>query len=449
MTTLRFPKDFLWGVATSAYQIEGAHKEDGKGESIWDRFTRWEGRVLEKENGDVACDHYHRYKDDITLIKSLDIPSYGFSVAWTRILPQGRGQVNRSGLDFYSRLVDALLEAGIQPKCTLFHWDLPQALQELGGWPRRETADDFAEYARILFDRLGDRVKIWATHNEPWVAAFLGYGHGLHAPGICDYSQAYQAAHHLLLSHGKAVQAFRQGGHDGKIGLILNLNGLIPASLREEDVAATRRVHDETHALFLDPVFRGEYPQPLFDYVGVHQPKVQANDLGLVNQPIDFLGLNYYNTDLVSYDLFGGLNKARLTPYSAPGWGRTEMGWGINPLGLRDEVRHIQSNYGNPVLYLTENGCALPDAPNSEGFVADWDRIRFLSSHLQALHQAVEEGCNVRGYFAWTIFDNFEWERGYSKRFGLVRVDRRTLQRVPKQSAYWYGEVIRQNAITV
>jgi beta-glucosidase len=448
MTVLRFPKAFLWGTAASAYQIEGAYNVDGKGESIWDRFTRWESHILNGDNGDVACDHYHRYREDVALIRSLGIPCYGFSVAWTRILPQGRGAVNSRGLDFYSRLVDELLDAGIQPKCTLFHWDLPQTLQDLGGWPCRDTAEYFADYARIVFDHLGDRIGIWVTHNEPWVSAFLGHAHGLHAPGMCDYSKAYQAAHHLLLSHGKAVQVFRQGGYDGRIGLILNLNGLLPASDREQDVAATNRVHDETHALFLDPVFKGTYPQALFDYLGAHQPEVHPNELEIIHQPIDFLGLNYYNTDVVSFDLFGGLNKARLAPYSAPGWGRTEMDWGINPTGLKNEVMNIKNNYGNPVLYLTENGCAAPDVPNDEGIVDDWDRIRFLQAHLQALHQAILEGANVHGYFVWSIFDNFEWERGYSKRFGLVRVDYPTQRRIPKQSAHWYSEVIKQNAIS-
>jgi len=449
MTTLKFPKDFLWGVAASAYQIEGAPDADGKGESIWDRFTRWEAHVLNGDNGDTACDHYHRYRDDVALIKSLGIPCYGLTTSWTRILPQGRGAVNTRGLDFYSRVVDELLAAGIQPKITLFHWDLPQALQDLGGWPARDTADYFAEYARIVFDRLGDRVRMWATHNEPWVAAFLGYGTGLHAPGICDYSQAYQAAHHLLLSHGKAVEVFRQGGYEGRIGFILNLNGLMPASDSADDMAATKRVHDETHALFLDPVFKGSYPQALFDYVGPHQPKIQANDLQVIHQPIDFLGLNHYNTDLVSFDLFGGLNKARLTPFSAAGWGRTEMDWGINPPGLTGELLYLKDNYGSPVLYVTENGCAMPDAPDADDFVDDQDRIRFLQAHLEAVHQAIDAGADVRGYFIWTIFDNFEWERGYSKRFGLVRVNFQTQKRTPKQSARWYGEVIKRNGISL
>lgn len=449
MTQLSFPENFLWGVAASAYQIEGAWDEDGKGESIWDRFVRWDGHVLNGATGDIACDHYHHMPEDVALFSRLGIPNYSFTIAWTRILPQGRGSVNPKGLDFYDRLVDELLAADIQPKATLYHWDFPQALQEFGGWPNRDSADWFADYARIVFDKLADRVKVWATHNEPWVAAFLGYAAGIHAPGICDYSQAYQAAHHLLLAHGKAVQIFRQGGYKGEIGLILNLNGLLPANDSDEDRAATQRVHDETHALFLDPVFNGTYPEGLFNFIGLHQPKVRASDSQLIQQPIDFLGLNYYNTDIVAYDIHGGLNKARLKPYSAPGWGRTEMGWGINPDGLRQEVLYIKDKYDNPELYITENGCAMPDTPDENGFVADWDRIRFLQAHLQVLHQAIQAGANVRGYFVWSILDNFEWERGYGPRFGLVRINYETLERIPKQSAYWYRDVISNNAINI
>ncbi len=449
MTRISFPKDFLWGVAASAYQIEGAYNEDGKGESIWDRFVRWPAHVLNGDTGDVACDHYHRMSQDVALFKELSIPCYSFTISWTRILPRGYGEFNPKGLGFYDRLVDELLAAGIKPMATLYHWDLPQALQELGGWSNRDTADRFAEYAQVVFAKLADRVELWATHNEPGVAAFLGHSTGLHAPGICDYSQAYQAAHHLLLAHGKAVQVFREGGYTGQIGLILNLNGLIPASDSDEDREATQREHDETHALFLDPVFNGAYPQALFDYIGPHQPKVQAGDAKIVSQPIDFLGLNYYNTDHVSFDIFGGLNKASSTPYSAPGWGRTEMNWGIHPHGLKAEVLHIKEKYGNPKLYITENGCALTDAPDKKGFVADWSRIDFLRAHLRALHEAIDEGANVHGYFVWSIFDNFEWEHGYGPRFGLVRVDYETLVRTPKQSAYWYRDVIASNTISI
>lgn len=444
-----FPKNFVWGVAASAYQIEGAWNEDGKGESIWDRFTRWQAHVLNNENGNIACDHYHRYPQDVALLKSLNIPSYGFSPAWARILPEGRGAINQKGLDFYSKLVDELLNAGIQPKVNLFHWDLPQALQDVGGWTNRNTTDYFAEYARLIFDLLADRVAVWSTHNEPWVSAFLGHAYGVHAPGLCDYSKAYQVAHHLLLSHGKAVQVFRNGNYKGKIGLTLNLNGLIPASDKEEDIAATQRVHDETHALFLDPVYKGTYPQLLFDYIGEHQPVIETNDMNIIQQPIDFLGLNHYNTDLVSFDIFGGLNKARLTPYSGAGWGRTEMNWGIYPTGLKNEVLYVKENYGNPILFLSENGCAMPDQPDENDFVQDWDRIRFVQAHLQALHEAIQAGANVQGYYLWSAFDNFEWERGYSKRFGIIRVDYQTLKRTPKQSAYWFQNVINQNGFNI
>jgi beta-glucosidase len=449
MTQLAFPENFLWGVAASAYQIEGAYDEDGKGESIWDRFVRWPGRVLNGDTGNVACDHYHRMPQDVALIKELGIPCYSFTISWSRVLPQGYGTVNAKGLDFYDRLVDELLSAGIQPLGTLYHWEFPQVLEDQGGWPNRDSTDWYADYARVVFDKLADRVSIWSTFCEPWVSAFLGYGRGLHAPGICDYSKAYQTAHHLLLAHGKAVQVFRESGYEGQIGLALNLNGLIPASDSDEDRAATQRVHDETHALFLDPIFNGTYPQALFEYIGPHQPKVQAGDAQIISQPIDFLGLNYYNTDYVMFDLFGGLNKARLTPYSAPCWGRTEMNWGIDPDGIKREVLYVKEKYGNRKLYLMENGCATPDVPDENDFVPDWDRINFLRAHLRSLHEAIEEGANVHGYITWSILDNFEWERGYSKRFGLVRVNYETLTRTPKQSAYWYRDVIVNNAVSI
>ena len=449
MTRQEFPGGFLWGAATSAYQIEGAWDEDGKGESIWDRFTHTPYNVLNGDTGDAACDHYHRMPQDVALMSSLGLQSYRFSIAWTRVLPQGRGKVNQSGLDFYDRLVDRLLEAGIVPTVTLYHWDFPQALQEAGGWPHRDSPDWFADYARVVFDRLGDRVGRWITHNEPRVAAFLGYGNGLHAPGICDWTQAYQAVHHLLLSHGKAVQVFRHGGYEGQIGIVLDLAHFIPASEREEDIAACQRAYEQDVSLFLDPIFKRRYPQTLFEWIGPQQPQIKAEDMDLIGQPIDFLGLNYYQTQKVSHDIAAPPLKARLLPVSAPGWGHTEMGWGVNPPGLTAVLLNAKESYDNPPVYVTENGCAFPDTSDDAGFVLDWGRVNFLRGHLRAIHEAIEAGADVRGYFAWSLLDNFEWAMGYGPRFGLVRVNYDTLERTPKQSALWYKDVIAQNGFPI
>ncbi|RMF47128.1 MAG: beta-glucosidase [Anaerolineae bacterium] len=445
--TLTFPKDFLWGTAASAYQIEGAWNEDGKGESIWDRFVRRPGNIMNGDTGDVACDHYHRMESDVALMAELGIPSYSFTVSWPRVLPQGRGAVNPKGLDFYDRLTDTLLAHGITPKATLYHWDLPQALQDLGGWPNRDLTDFFADYARVLFDKLSDRVKIWATFNEPWCAAFLGYGYGLHAPGIMSAQAAFQSAHHLLLAHGKAVQVYRQGNYGGEIGIILNLNHILPASERPEDLAAAQRAYAETHSIFLDPLVHGRYPEDFFQWLGTQAPRRGADDLSLIHGTYDYLGINYYNTNKIAHSVFGGWLKASGTPYSAPGWGQTTMGWGIDPAGLGARLRDLRDNYGNPPLYVTENGCAMPDQPDENGFVADWNRIAFLREHMRVAHQAIQDGVNLRGYYVWSIFDNFEWERGYSQRFGLVRVDYNTLKRTPKQSAHWFSRVIRENGL--
>jgi beta-glucosidase len=442
-----FPEDFLWGAATSAYQIEGAWDEDGKGESIWDRFTHTPYNVIDGTTGDVACDHYHRMPQDVALLASLGVQTYRFSVAWTRILPEGRGKVNQEGLDFYDRLVDRLLGAGIRPSITLYHWDYPQALQEAGGWPCHESPDWFADYAEVVFECLDDRVDRWITHNEPRVAAFLGYGNGIHAPGICDYTQAYQAAHHLLLSHGKAVQVFRQGGYEGKIGLVLDLAHFIPASDREEDVAACRRAYEQDISQFLDPIFKRRYPERLFEWLGPQRPQIEEGDLDIIGQPIDFLGVNYYKSHQVSHAIDDAPLKARSESIAAPGWGRTEMGWGVSPPGLTAVLLDVKETYDNPPVYITENGCAFPDTPDDEGFVADWGRVNFLRDHLRAVHDAIEAGADVRGYFVWSLLDNFEWSMGYGPRFGIVRVDYETLERTPKQSARWYSEVVAQNAI--
>ena len=447
MTFRQFPNDFLWGAATAAYQIEGAWNEDGKGESIWDRFSHTPYRILNGDTGDVACNHYHRMPEDVALMKRLKLQSYRFSIAWSRVLPEGRGAVNEKGLDFYDRLVDHLLAANIVPNATLYHWDLPQALQDLGGWPNRDSSDWFADYAQLMFDRLGDRVAMWATHNEPWVVSFLGHADGIFAPGISDYSQAFQTAHHLLLGHGKAVQRFREGDYKGDIGIVLDLQHPQPATDSEADQAACQRRYDVTHGIFLDPIFKGQYPEALTEWIGPHAPKVHDGDMKLINQPIDFLGVNYYMTFVVRFDCRGGLMKMALDFASDQNWGHTAMDWGINPPGLTATLLNLKDNYGNPNIYITENGCALDDIPDADGFVADFGRVNYLRSHLLAAHNAVQAGVNLRGYYVWSLMDNFEWAHGLSKRFGLVRVEFDTGQRIRKQSARWYSEVIARNGV--
>jgi beta-glucosidase len=318
-----------------------------------------------------------------------------------------------------------------------------------GGWPNRDSIAWFSDYARLMFDHLGDRVKTWDTHNEPWVSAFLGYGYGYHAPGICDYSQAYQAAHHLLMAHGSVVQLFRQGGYPGQIGLVVDINHHLPASQAEEDLAACQRVNQEVANLFLDPIFKGEYPEQLFAWIGPHRPKILPGDLELIHQPVDFLGINYYRAHTVAHDVYASPLKARLEPLSAPGWGRTEMGWGTYPGGLTAVLHDIQQRYQPARIYVTENGCALPDSPNEKGAINDWGRIDYLRAHIHAVHTAIQSGVNVAGYYVWSLMDNFEWAEGYRMRFGLVSVDFGTQKRTPKASASWYSQVIANNGISV
>ena len=437
----------MWGAATAAYQIEGAWNEDGKGESIWDRFTHSPYRIAGGDTGDVACDHYHRMPEDVALMGSLGLQSYRFSISWPRVLPEGRGQVNPAGLDFYQRLVDRLLEAGIRPCATLNHWDLPQALQDQGGWPNRETASRFCDYAELMFRSLGDRVAMWATHNEPWVSAFVGYGSGRHAPGLADASMAYQSAHHLLLSHGQALQAYRQGGYKGQIGIVLNFSHRIPASGTDADLAACRRAGQEGAGLFLQPLFHGTYPEELMEWIGRHRPSIQAGDMELIAQPIDFLGVNYYSTWRIAFRPEDGLLKLSSTPVSASGWGLTEMGWGIYPAGLTAVLLDLEEHYGNPPVYITENGAAVIDEPDANGFVADWGRVQYLRAHLLAAYEALQAGVDLRGYYVWSLMDNFEWAQGYRPRFGIIHVDYATQQRTLKQSARWYHEVIQANGV--
>jgi beta-glucosidase len=439
---IEFPASFLWGASTSAFQIEGAWNKDGKGESVWDRFNHKRHTILDGDNADVACDHYHHMPEDVQLMKDLGLQAYRFSIAWTRVLPQGRGAVNQKGLDFYDRLVDELLAADILPNATLNHWDFPQALQDLGGWNNRNSVDWFADYARLMFEHLGDRVEFWATHNEPWVVAALGYGQGVFAPGIADASQHYQAAHHLLLSHGKAVQIFRQGGYKGKIGIVLNTSYHVPASDSEADRAACQRTDDDELNFFIDAIYRGQYPQEFIEWIGSHAPKVEPGDMKLIQQPIDFLGVNYYMTFKVSYAAQGGLLKQSSKQVAVNDWTHSTTGFGFNPDGLTQLLLRFKERCNNPAMYITENGVALADVPDEDGFVNDPLRIEYVEAHLNATKKAIEAGADVRGYYAWSLMDNFEWASGYMPRFGLVRVDYENGKRTPKQSARWYRDLI-------
>jgi beta-glucosidase len=447
LTTRHFPEGFLWGAATASYQIEGAWNEDGKGESIWDRYSHSPYRVLNNDNGDVACDHYHRMPEDVQMIKELGLQAYRFSIAWPRIQPDGRGPANAKGLDFYDRLVDRLLEADIVPNATLYHWELPQALQEQGGWALRETADLFADYAQIMFDKLGDRVAMWGTHNEPWVTAFLGHQFGTHAPGISSLPMALQVTHHVLLSHGKAVQVFRQGNYKGEIGIVLSIGHHIPASDRQEDIDACQRTYESGTGLYTRPIFQGHYPQELMEWYGSMAPRVEPGDMEIISTPIDYLGINYYLTDEVSYSQQGGVLKANGRFLSKPMWGQTEVNWGVYPDGLTEVLLDLKNNYGNPRMFIAENGCAALDVLDENDFVDDQERINFLRAHLKAAHKAIQQGANLQGYFVWSLMDNFEWEHGYTPRFGIVRVDYETQKRTPKASALWYRGVIQENAV--
>jgi beta-glucosidase len=447
MGHLIFPEGFLWGASTAAYQIEGSWNRDGKGESIWDRFAHRRNNIHNGDSGDVACDHYRLMPKDVALMKGLGLTSYRFSIAWTRVLPEGRGKINPKGLGFYDRLVDKLLQAGIAPNATLNHWDYPQALEDRGGWTNRDSAKWFADYARLAFERLGDRVAMWATHNEPFIVAFLGYATGDFPPGLCDYSRGFAAAHHLLLAHGMAVDAYRQGGYHGKIGIVLDRPNIIPASGSKEDAAARERVLACSQGLFFDAVFQGRYADAMLDWIGPMKPDVRAGDMEQISRPIDFVGVNHYSTQVIAACARGGFYRAAKTEYSSPGWGKTFLGWGINPQGLTQVLIEIRDRFGNPPVYITENGCALEDRPDSKGYVEDWGRVDYLRGHLRSVHRAIADGCDVRGYYVWSLMDNFEWTNGLEPRFGLVRVDYKTMRRIPKLSARWYRETIQRNGL--
>lgn len=451
MTTLTFPQGFVWGAATASYQIEGAWKEHGKGESIWDRFSHTPGKVKNGETGDVACDHYHRWPEDVKMMQELGLAAYRFSVAWPRVLPSGRGQVNQAGLDFYSRLVDAVLEAGITPFVTLYHWDLPQALQDEGGWPLRATAEAFVEYADVVSRRLGDRVKHWITHNEPWCISILGYDKGEHAPGLHNPNAALWAAHHVLLSHGWAVPVLRANSPGAEVGITLNYTHYTPASRSQADIALARRQDGWFNRWFHDPVFGYGYPA---DMVAIYESEgvlpeglafVQPGDLDAIATPLDFAGLNYYTREVPRSTVADNLPQ-EVFPAPVSEW--TEMDWEVYPEGLYQILSRLHFQYHAPKIFVTENGCSYGDGPDASGRVRDERRIAYLREHFAAAHRALQAGVPLAGYFVWSLMDNFEWARGYDQRFGMVWVDFNTQQRIPKDSALWYRKVIQANAVT-
>ena len=435
-----FPDKFLWGSATSAYQVEGSPLADGAGPSIWHRFVRTPGCVHGGDTGDVACDHYRRFRADISLMRELGLKAYRFSTAWARVLPEGTGKVNGAGLDFYERLVDALLEQGIEPMLTLYHWDLPAALDDRGGWLNPDVAHWFAEYAQVMFRRLDGRVKLWATLNEPWVVTDGGYLHGKLAPGHRSLFEAPIASHNLLRSHGMAVRAYRaEGRHD--IGLVVNLEPKYAASQDAADLAAMTRADAYMNRQYLDPVFLGSYPAELEEIFGEAWPEWPAEDFALIREPLDYLGINYYTRNVTRFDPEAWPVKAAAVRQKQATY--TETGWEVFPRGLTDILAWVRTRYGNPPVYITENGAAFYDPPSvPEGEVTDPLRVEYFRSHLRAVADAIRDGSNVKGYFAWSLLDNLEWALGFAKRFGIVHVDFESQRRVPKASARFYSRVI-------
>ena len=429
----RFPPGFVWGVATSAFQIEGAAQADGKGESIWDRFCRQPGAIADGSNGDQACDHYHRLESDLELIAGLGVDAYRFSVSWPRVQPLGQGAFNEAGIVFYERLVQGLLARGIKPYLTLNHWDLPQALQEQGGWANRDTVQHFVAYARHVAQRLGHRVAAITTHNEPWVMAVLGHESGIFAPGIRHRGTAMQVAHHLLLSHGLALQALRADGCTARLGIVLNLSPIGPATPSPEDVAAARLEDGRSVRWYMDPLFRGEYPADVWQHLGADVPHIEPGDMATIATPMDFLGINYYTRGVVSAS---GAWSAQTS-----GKPLTDMGWEIVPEGLTELLTRLNRDWTLPPLYVKENGAAFQDTLQ-EGRVHDVERTDYIASHIAAVGEALAQGVPMAGYMVWSLMDNFEWASGYAKRFGIVHVDYATLTRTPKDSYLWYRDFL-------
>lgn len=452
---LQFPKNFAWGTATAAYQIEGAWNEDGKGESVWDRFSSNPKNIEDGQPGTVTCDHYHRFEDDFKLMAELGLKNYRLSFSWPRILPQGTGAVNPKGLDFYDRVIDSLLAKGITPWVTLFHWDLPQALQDKGGWASRSTAEAYAAYADLVTKHFGDRVKNWMTHNEPWVHAFCGHQFAAHAPGLRDLKTTLAAAHHILLSHGLAVPIVRANVKNGRVGIVHNLEWIEPASKKEEDIAAAQRHDGAFNRWFLDPVLKGSYPGDMLAWYGPELlPDIRPGDLEKMSVPTDFLGVNYYTRRIMEHDPAGRGTEGRsflaarqvYRPFIPRGHFDE---WEVNPEGLFRLLVRLREDYGDRQFYISENGTTLPDSVGADGQVHDPGRIRYLARHTAAVHEAIRVGVNVGGYFVWSFMDNYEWGFGFTKQFGVVHVDYATQKRTPKDSARWLSKTVRENGFPV
>jgi beta-galactosidase len=452
-----FPKDFTWGGATSSYQIEGAYNEDGKGPSIWDVFCQIPGKVANGDTGNIACDHYHRIEEDVALMKKLGLKAYRFSIAWPRILPAGIGAVEHRGIDFYNRLIDELLKNDIAPWVTLYHWDLPAALEfEVDGWIGEEISDAFANYADVCFNAFGDRVKNWITINEAWVVAILGYGHGVFAPGKKSGDLPYIAGHNLLKAHGKAVDVYNRkyrGTQKGRIGITNNCDWREPLTDSQVDKDAAERAMEFFIAWFADPIYKGDYPESMKERLGDRLPSFTEEDMALIKDSSDFFGLNHYTTmfaadstgKLEEGSVYGngGLSEDQDVNLSVdPNWKLTDMKWSIVPWGCQKLLEWLAARYDNPEIYITENGCAFDDKL-VDGKVDDKDRIEFFKGYLSAVHGAIENGVNMGGYFIWSLMDNFEWASGYDKKFGITYIEQETLNRVPKDSALWYAEVIK------
>jgi len=449
----QFPKNFWWGTATASYQVEGAWNEDGKGESIWDRFSHTPGKIKNGDTGDVACDHYHRFREDVRIMQALQMKSYRFSIAWPRIQATGSGKPNSKGLDFYSRLVDSLLEAKIRPFPTLYHWDLPQALEDAGGWPKRDTAQRFADYADLMMSALGDRVNSWMIFNEPWVFTTLGYLLGDHAPGRTDLDAYLRSTHVVNLAQGLAYRAMKGVRPKAIVGTAFSMSPMQPATASPKDHEAAERAHLWQNVWFLEPALKGKYPDA---FIGVTPEMlgVQAGDMEKVRTPLDFIGINNYFRMMVSASRKDALNLnpiSKIFPADVKAGGdtgpKTDMGWEVYPRGLYEIVMRITKDYKRPAIEITENGCAYGDAPGKNGVDTDTRRIAYYRSYLRELAQAVKEGADVRGYHAWSLLDNFEWAEGYTKRFGLVYVDFKTQKRTVKESGRWYAKVVAGNAL--